>query len=205
MLAVALMIRFQSRDGGTRILRHTGMCRSNGIAFSEKIPKHWQASHLEFGGTFSFLHSGICVGLYKELNWKLPASKSQEQEQRGTRSPINNSPQIEFKLGAHWGAPEWLNSSEMMVCIGPIFYKNIPKHGSTFHKLWQMDLYFEKIPKNGYLFLPKNPYKWVMVSRPPSDFAQNQTYVRADDKKKENVCTSSIGSLSNTVSILNGT
>ena len=64
--------------------------------------------------------TGSVWELNKELNWKSSASKSQEQEQ--TRSPINNTPQIELWVG--WGAPEWLSSSEMKVCNNTKFWFN---------------------------------------------------------------------------------
>ena len=68
--------------------------------------------------------------------------------------------------------------------MGPIFHKNILEHGflnfqkANTQKLWKIGLYFEKILKNGYLFLSK----WAVnmgkgFEARASDLRPNQIWV----------------------------
>ena len=63
--------------------------------------------------------------------------------------------------------------------MGPIFYKNIPKHGSVFFffqkfsKLWKIGLYSRKMSQNLYFFSAKMTLKgrygfWGSISTPLS-------------------------------------
>ena len=60
-------------------------------------------------------------------------------------------------------APMGCFSQEIPVNMGPIFCKNIPKHGFVFSKISQIfkkwTHILRKMPKKGYLFLPKWPLK----------------------------------------------
>ena len=49
--------------------------------------------------------------------------------------------------------------------MGPIFYKNIPKHGWTPENVKNEPRYQEKAVKMGTFFCQSDPYTWVWVSR----------------------------------------